>query len=415
MFLFLPALQNTLHYTSALHDILTTLFALGAALIFCEKRTEWRTFHVIAINGLFVLALMSKEMAVTLPVLLAGYSLLTKRIRTDWKVLASLLLALGLFVIVRTAVLGEVFLGGGYKDMLSYGTRTIVGLAKYLHVFVVPTPRHLNYRYVLLYASALPTLLAGLLYVRRHGWRPSFVYATIVVVGLGVSLFPVLNAFGAWYRYYPGALFALLLTYALASSDGKWARGIAAAVIMVNIGVAAYWSNCYATSSKYERALFTEIVRVPEDDLTLVAAPLYAYTEIQLPSPGEFLDSAIAFAHGRKMATYGIAPCFVDRLPRRVLLAAAAVPCRIHLSMDKGRYQGFFPHKPGETPACGAVRFSGRSKWGDPTTAAFRCATSSSPVLVVEGHAVSTTVTPIGADAAQSPQSPPHEIDGTDH
>ena len=114
-----PIHYYTVGWISARYDLMCTLFTLGALLAFLAYRSRRRRRWAIAFLVLQGLALFSKEMAFTLPVLAAVVSLADgdgawrRRLRADGPLLAASFGLLGIVLAARVVLMGGIGGPGG--------------------------------------------------------------------------------------------------------------------------------------------------------------------------------------------------------------------------------------------------------------------------------------------------------------
>jgi Flp pilus assembly protein TadD len=271
-----PALVESVAFVSSRYDLMATLFLLTA--LWLEGRLRGAA-RVVGVATAFLLALLCKEMALTLPLVIALWQLaqqegsrsrasLMRLLRQERALYGGLLAALSVYFAVRYAALGYLFTAALGYPQIDAGTplqhlllvgrtlTTLVGLVVFpffsitaAHHSDLPIPLSDGWAWAqLAFAVAI---VAGVVWsVRRYpqaGW--------LLVAGL-VGLLPVLNlrplemAFGIFtaerFLTFPLALFLLGLTigmFASASAAQTPVRRLLGAVAVW--GVALFITTAY--------------------------------------------------------------------------------------------------------------------------------------------------------------------------
>jgi tetratricopeptide (TPR) repeat protein len=234
-----PALVESVTFISSRYDLMATLFLLTA--LWLEGRLHGAA-RVAGVATAFLLALLCKEMALTLPVVIALWQLaqqegslsrasLVRLLRQERTLYGGLLVALGVYFVVRYAALGYLFTAAINEAQIDTGTplqhlllvgRTLTTLVVLVvfpffsttaaHHSELPIPLSDGWAWAQLALAA--AIVTGVIWsVRRYpraGW--------LLVAGL-VGLLPVLNlrpleiAFGIFtaerFLTFPLALFLL--------------------------------------------------------------------------------------------------------------------------------------------------------------------------------------------------------------
>ena len=114
-----PALIETTAWVSGRFDLLVTFFTLLGCILYLNKSTN-RVLQVVLLNICFFCALMSKELAIVLPVILMFLSFIdgkggstTQRIiffiKSDWVVILSFILSFIIYLILRVESVSHIY------------------------------------------------------------------------------------------------------------------------------------------------------------------------------------------------------------------------------------------------------------------------------------------------------------------
>jgi len=142
-----PTHVESVAWISGVTDPLMSLFFLTALLFYLRYRTSGRVFILIAALGCYLLALLSKETAAALPLILCFFELsnkkelaFSKRWQRTFILIAMFAVPTALYFILRYAAIGNV-LTGTARAAYPLGTVLLtvpVILAKYLWLLSVP-------------------------------------------------------------------------------------------------------------------------------------------------------------------------------------------------------------------------------------------------------------------------------------
>lgn len=222
LFAVLSCHAEAVAWISGRTDVLSTAFALAAAVVFLSDRS-WR---LAGSAVLFALSLCCKESPLLLPIFLALVAWAVRRKRWASQALAGLAIV-AFYIPIRGAVIGQAF--GGYGAGSYFGAG-IPGLVKNAAIYagkmvapgsaqmmdrLLPTP--LGEKSILIFA-ALFALLAGfalMLGVRSRGWLSAAAlcgFFLLVLPALPLGMNPY-TAEGSRFLYLPSA--AVCLTFAL--------------------------------------------------------------------------------------------------------------------------------------------------------------------------------------------------------
>ncbi len=287
-----PLASETVAYVSSRSEILTATFMLAGLISYvlaCAQRPARRhAFWVAAVPLCTTAALASKEIAVTLPVLLLLYDWCFfaggdwRRTRPHWWLISlsvTPLIAGGLFLVVR-AIRATEFNFGSYASTAGFGfdrfgprqyLMTELGvIARYLRLVVVPTGQTFDYDWKLAPSFWSPAVLLPLAFlaalvttaVRSVRSQPVFTFAILmmfVVLAPTSSVVPVADLIVERRMYIPLVGFGLL--------GSVWARDLIAA-----------WLRRKRTSPALGRAGWIALAAVPLvvfSTLTLARARLW--------------------------------------------------------------------------------------------------------------------------------------------
>jgi hypothetical protein len=228
-----PVHVEAVAWISGRTDPLCAVFVLAALLFWWSYLRTARTSQALLAMGMFVLALMSKEMAIVTPFLVALVSFVPcgpapappARGRRLLPLLGFLGILL-LYLVVRWLVLGG--LGGyGAERHLALGGEVATNLRRYLNWLLQPlavAPRTPGGAGILAVTGALAL---GLLVA----WRPT----RFPVLWVLICLAPVYSICRPQYLYFASMGAMLLLSLALLPLAGGPLRGSAAAVLIAGL------------------------------------------------------------------------------------------------------------------------------------------------------------------------------------
>ena len=200
----LPAAAPAVCWISSIGDLLAAFFAVCAAIL--SVKTHRTNLRIMGMGGLFALALLSKEMTVTLPFLLLFFSISRKTLRKDGRSLLVLFAVLAAFAILRTAMVGNPMSTPSAERFTAVSLKTLVNMARYLSIMVVPVPTHMLLLYPLSILAALPMTVTVVMGAIVWGWKTTAAKLAAGFAAVLFSLLPVANAFAFWYGYVPGSI-----------------------------------------------------------------------------------------------------------------------------------------------------------------------------------------------------------------
>jgi hypothetical protein len=244
LFALYPVHPEAVTWIAGRVDLIVAAFYLAALFFFLRwLGTQGKLYFVLAV-GSFVLALMSKEMAVTLPGLLFLCALYKRQgIRASVLKVLPFAVLLGVYLVFRTYILSDVDAYGivgrdldPLANLKGFVYRTGHLLVP-VNLSLLPTglQRLLSAFYFLWWIPAL--LLAGFAYYRGwlRGWLPPLTFAlyslALIPVFKGLSPDPVFAQ--ARWSYIPVAFVAILIAYLIWTLFGRRMRlAVPAAVVI---------------------------------------------------------------------------------------------------------------------------------------------------------------------------------------
>lgn len=135
LFLVHPVQTESVSYVSGLSDQLYSCFFFGSILVFLRRKTGGWSASTLASLGLFVLAVLSKELGIILPGILAIIVLLKhKTLKKDASVLAAFFAAAAAYLLLRFTVLKFSDISLAWKGT-AYGASFLTRLATFFHSF----------------------------------------------------------------------------------------------------------------------------------------------------------------------------------------------------------------------------------------------------------------------------------------
>ena len=163
-----PAHAESVAWISGVTDPLMSLFLLPSFYFYVRYRKGGRTLFIVLSLALYCIALMSKETALALPVVVAAYELLYRHERSTLRSIVSSVIVRPALFVVPTAVyflmryyaLKSFLFVGGSRYPLSMGLKTIpLALVKYLRLMFIPQGYSYQHRTPLLSSIGDPLFL----------------------------------------------------------------------------------------------------------------------------------------------------------------------------------------------------------------------------------------------------------------
>ena len=268
-----PAHAESVAWATGIPDTLAALFYLPALIWYVRYRRGGGRRLLGLSAGAFALALLCKETAVVLPLLVATWELLSHegpapaaRLRASAARVAPFLAVAAAYLVARFAVLGR--LGWQHPTMAGVSDAQLLAsvpqvLAGYLRHLVAPFDLSLIYdaplargfadARFLVPAAILAGLAVALWALRRrlsraHWFALALLFAPLLPV-LNLSVFHQEYLIQDRYLYLPSAGFCLLAAVLLARL-GRTRATVAAVMLLVTLGASTVWQNrVWATSA----------------------------------------------------------------------------------------------------------------------------------------------------------------------
>jgi len=204
LFVIHPVHSEAVSYVAGRSNILSALFVLLAFLFFIlswnkKGRMGWYAFSLAS----FFSALLAKESAVILPILLIAYLLIIERALSSrsWVMLSSVIpyfVLIGVYVLIRHYLgIMEIHFGRAADNVFLEFTTFLNGCLTYLRLFLFPVDLYFD-RAKAVYTdyTQLPVILTWLTYamitvllVRYRRYASKYVY--FFIAWFGIFLFPV--------------------------------------------------------------------------------------------------------------------------------------------------------------------------------------------------------------------------------
>lgn len=226
LFLLHPIHSMSIFWISGRTDMVCSLFFLSALILFIHYYNTRAPKYYLLSQFAFLLAILSKEMAFSLPLLVMGYVLIFDesqfkvRLRESFRlgfgyILILLLIILFRFVFIPDAVLSS-------RDHISIAPLQLLkNFSIYLGLLAIPGG-HIEISnflkanpviFFLLSGAALAALIVFTVWMRKS--KPLL----FLIVFILVTLIPVLRLMMRWYLYIPSAGFCIALAYILQRTD----------------------------------------------------------------------------------------------------------------------------------------------------------------------------------------------------
>jgi hypothetical protein len=249
VFLCSPYQTEAINWFSSQAYVLATFFIVWALWILLREKQSWRTPFYF--NFLFLLALLNKEIALVLPMILA--LLLFFRMETAGTNLKKSLYGsvgiLLLYFLLRWLVLGELI--GGYGSAVHSNLNPLVlgqGLAAYVAKFF-GFYRYFPSVFNKVFAVIILSLLVLALWLGRKKEAKSLLPPLCFLLCFLVSLLPVLNLETSFlgdiqsdrYGYFPSVFFALFLASCLQALKAWLRHG--AMLIWLSLSLVFLWQT----------------------------------------------------------------------------------------------------------------------------------------------------------------------------
>ncbi|MDO8734698.1 MAG: tetratricopeptide repeat protein, partial [Elusimicrobiota bacterium] len=199
VFLIHPVQTETVAWVSQRSNILFLFFYLLSLIFYIKRQKSSILFNLFSILC-FILSLLSKEMAISLPLIILAYEYILNRQKFFSAFYRSLpyFIILFFFVMIRSTVIGQTaqttyWAGGFVPQMLTM----VKGFAYYVKLMFVPCPLSAEYLFPVKYAVDVDValygiILAGIIYLglRLRTTRPIISFGIFLFL---LSLVPVSN------------------------------------------------------------------------------------------------------------------------------------------------------------------------------------------------------------------------------
>lgn len=283
-----PAMLGASVWISGRTDVLSALFVLAGLILALEARARGEGFwgaRTVALGVSFLLGLMSKEMAVTLPLLV----LLLPR-SGHWRRLPVLGIAFGIYLVLRISAVdgvlpsniddgvGVVFKEQGVVERLGMGCRACFRLVALTIVPVGVAADHRAHPWAVRDAPGGPTavlalvLWLGMLWaawrLRSRGRRLD----GFLLGGFALSLLPILQiirigaVMAERFNYMPGLLLVPLLVRIVARVSQRRLPQLAPVLLIVALGVAVVVTSMRIPVYTDRGTYCEDVIRAYPDD-----------------------------------------------------------------------------------------------------------------------------------------------------
>jgi hypothetical protein len=305
LFLLHPTHTEAVSWISGRADIFATCFCLASLLFFFSYARDKRSGRLVLSLLCFSLALLAKESAVCLPLLIVVVGLFIMPARNKGKQIRPLLAVFGcyfaillMFVAVRFAFIGSLVGGYGASQHLNFSPGWLRDrLLEAMVRSVLPAlPSQLSWflfkplqsRAFLLFALALVLLVAVAIVVRRRQYQASDLkeqnkFLITLVISFLFSLLPVINlrltlyqTQGERFLYLPTVFSCLLMAYAIAILFRKQSFWIPLLICMLGFyAVRLHQTNgIWVEAALLSRSITTELTESStRDHLIILNAP----------------------------------------------------------------------------------------------------------------------------------------------
>jgi protein O-mannosyl-transferase len=305
IFLLHPAHTEAVTWISARADLLATLFCLLTLLLllaYTQTRSPWQISCALLT---FALALLSKESAICLPlvlwlVLLCVASRESKRAAFKWsvKVCAPFLLVLFGYIVVRALLLGTLIGGYGAERHLNFKQSVVVSqLLRFALRALIPVVALRSATFLeshtlsilLLALGGALLLLCGFLLSRRQtrhalaSWTRRHAFLWLLLGAFVCCLLPVINlrinvfdTQGERYLYLPSVFSSIALAYIAARlvrrTEGWW---LALCLLLLCYAVSLWLTNrTWVRAGQLAHSIVNDLARPGgHDTLLLLNAP----------------------------------------------------------------------------------------------------------------------------------------------
>jgi hypothetical protein len=305
IFLLLPSHTEAVSWISGRADLIATVFFLSALIFYDSYRQERSSLYLAATLGFFMLALLAKESALCLPLIIIAIELspaADQRRAVDLKqgIRAGVLLALILLVyfLIRHAAIGAFIGGYGPGHHLNFNVSLIwERLPKYsVRAVLPPLPQQLSFMllkpfksrafitFAVIFVGALSTLI-----IFRHRWQSAtkrkqqnallllllilFLCSLLPVITMGISVF---DTSGERLVYLPSIFTSIAIAYTSATFIANrklWMLTIAGLLIFYSASL--HRSNQrWREAANLSKSILNDLANLSrDDDLLVMNAP----------------------------------------------------------------------------------------------------------------------------------------------
>jgi hypothetical protein len=305
LFLLHPSHTEAVSWISGRADVLATFFCLASLLSYLAYARSRRTLHLAFSLSCFAAALLAKESAICLPLLVVVVGLLTSPARTGRKplrqffvVVAIYFTILMVFVAVRSVFIGSLVGGYGASQHLNFSpawlrdrlleasVRSVLPvLPSQLSLFLF---KPLQSRVFIVFSLACAGVITGAIILRRRWYGSSelkeqngflialvtlFLFSLLPVINLRLTLYQTL---GERFLYLPSVFACVLMAYLAAILVRNQTLWLAILICMLSFySVRLYQTNrSWSEAARLSRSITNELVdSSTRDHLLILNAP----------------------------------------------------------------------------------------------------------------------------------------------
>lgn len=241
LFLIHPIHALSIFWISGRTDMLCSVFYLSALIFFIHfDRSNKSKYQVLSVLA-FILSLLSKEMAVSLPLIIFAYVLLFNHIPIKTRCLQAVKKSGPYFLIMILIFLGRyLFVQEMAFENVVHSNLNILRMIKnfaiYIGLLIIPGGHiaiagflHANPIFFwLLSVGVLIIFIASLFWIRKS---THMVFFTVFII---LTLIPVSRLMMRWYLYIPSAGFCLAIGFALYNLyESAWGRKLSVFLFVI--------------------------------------------------------------------------------------------------------------------------------------------------------------------------------------
>lgn len=275
LFLFHPIIANSVYWISGRTDIISCSFYLISLILINKFLVKNHLIFLIFSSISFLAALLSKEIAITLPLVHIWQVIYWKYILNryiDLKKSISIILIFDFFIVLlflfyRFLVFGSnLFQIEGIYHIDSF-YHLLINIVKIFSFLVIPSGHEyfelFVYQYKLYLIFIIVTLVFGITYllIKKKVFGKTEFFILILIL---VTVLPLLKLTMRWYMYIPTIPFAMLIVYVV---NSVWNRSklikLFILLYFVSIGYGSLVQyRTWLTNSKINNKLVTQLVRM---------------------------------------------------------------------------------------------------------------------------------------------------------